>query len=272
MKPEVSVIISTYNGGKYISRAIESIISQTFSDWELIILNDGSKDNTKEIVKNYADKDSRIIYIENEKNLGIYKSANKGLKLAKGEYIARIDDDDEWIDKYKLEKQVEFLDKNKDYILVGTRAVCVDEEGNCIRKYKSPVTDKAIRKDILARNPFFHSSVLFKKDVVLKLGGYSEKNKITEDYDLWLRIGQLGKFYVLPIFATKYTIRVNNITSTNLIYSYKRSIELCRKHRKNYDNYLYSLARGYVRLFIYGYILRMPIYVLINKIKRFFKN
>ena len=143
--PRISIILPTYNGAKYIRKAIESVISQNFFDWELMIINDGSTDNTEEIIEEYKSKDNRIVYIKNDSNLGIQKTFNKGLGEAKREYVARIDDDDEWIDKDKLTNQVEFLDNNQDYVLVGTGVIIVDVSDKEVVKYLVPTRDNEIR-------------------------------------------------------------------------------------------------------------------------------
>src|SRR3989344_3196134 len=101
-RPGISVLLPTYNGGRFITKAIESVLKQSFGDFELIVIDDGSSDYTPKIVEEFARKDSRIIFVKNKENLGIQKTLNRGLSLAKGIYIARIDDDDEWADKNKL--------------------------------------------------------------------------------------------------------------------------------------------------------------------------
>jgi teichuronic acid biosynthesis glycosyltransferase TuaG len=108
MNPVISIILPTYNGATYISRAIESVAAQSYTDWELLVIGDGSTDTTAGIVAEYIKKDSRIQYVKNDSNLGIQKSLNRGLHLAQGKYIARIDDDDQWIDTEKLTKQLNF--------------------------------------------------------------------------------------------------------------------------------------------------------------------
>lgn len=261
----VSIILPTYNGARYIKRAIDSVIAQTFSDWELLVIDDGSKDDTGNIVKEYTNKDSRIIYLKNEINLGIQKTLNKGLKEAKGKYIARIDDDDEWIDKDKLKKQIEFLENNKDYVLIGTGVVVVGEEGIELMRYLLPETDIEIRNKILSKNCFVHSSVVFKKDTALTFGGYDESkdSKHIEDYDLWLKLGTIGMFANLPICGLKFTQREGSISSIHKLEQFKKNINLIKKYKYKYSKYYRSIIFSYLRFKLYDiYLLLIP-----NKIK-----
>jgi glycosyltransferase involved in cell wall biosynthesis len=274
MEKIVSIILPTYNGEKYIKRAIESIIAQSFSRWELLVIDDGSVDNTKDIIVEYSSKDNRIIYLKNEVNLGIQKTLNKGLREAKGEYIARIDDDDEWIDTDKLKKQVEFLNNNPDHVLVGTGVIVIDESGLELFRYLLPEKDKNIKKKILGKNCFVHSSVMFRKDLALSLGGYSEDTAVKhiEDYDLWLKLGTVGKLANLSIYAVKFTLRGGSISSVNKIEQFKKNINLANKYKNKYPNYFGALFRSYIRIVVYGFILKSPIRFSLNKLTKFYKE
>lgn len=270
----VSIILPTYNGVQFIVNAIESVISQTFNNWELIIIDDGSTDKTGEIVLNLAQKDSRIKYLKNDKNLGIQKSLNRGLGEAKGEYIARIDDDDEWSGIDKLKKQIEFLNENLDYALVGTGVTVVDENNNKVTKYLLPEKDSDIREKILSKNCFAHSSVMFRKGVALKLGGYDESKEVlhVEDYDLWLRIGKVSKFFNLQFYGLKFMLRENAISSSNKIDQFKKDIDLVKKYKNNYPNFFRSLIFGYLRLYLYIFLKSFISKNFINKIFKFAKE
>ncbi len=272
MQNLVSIILPTYNGEKYIKRAIESVLSQTFSNWELLVIDDGSIDNTKSIVRVYNDK--RIIYLKNEVNLGIQKTLNKGIREAKGEYIARIDDDDIWCDKDKLQKQVEFLEMNTDHILVGTGVIVVDEKNKELLRYVVPQSDTEIRSKILGKNCFVHSSVLFSKDAALKFGGYdeSQNTRHLEDYDLWLKLGTIGMFHNLPIYAVRFTQREGSLSSLNKKEQFKKNLQLVHKFKNKYPNYLGALIRSYARIIIYGFILKSPIKFSLNRLIKFYKE
>lgn len=270
MNPKVSIILPTWKEAKYIKRSIESVLTQTFYSWELIIIDDGLYNERYKEIKEYIGKDKRIILLRNEENLGIQKTLNKGLKVAKGEYIARIDDDDEWISKDKLQKQVEFLDENHEYVLVGTGVIIVDEKGEELNRYLLPETDLKIRENILNRNCFCHIAIVFRKNTVIDLVGYSEEEntKHIEDYDLWFRLGLVGKFFNIPEFSVSVINRFEGVSSKNTINSSIKIIKLIKKYKNKYPHYYFSLVRSYIRLAIYLIFSRERIY----KIKNYFKN
>jgi glycosyltransferase involved in cell wall biosynthesis len=249
----------TYNGSKWISRAINSIKAQSYTDWELLVVDDGSTDNTGSIIKDLALNDHRIKYIKNDQNMGIQRSLNRGLREAMGEYIARLDDDDIWCDTEKLAKQVEFLDGNPDHIIVGTGVVMLNENGKELFRYLLPESDKTIKSRILGKNCFVHSSVVFRKDVVLSVGGYGEGEDALhfEDYDLWLRIGSLGKFANLPIYATAYTVRESSLSAVNRLYVFKKLLSHLKKHKGQYNNYYINIILAYFRYFAYSLYLKI---------------
>ncbi|MEW5805358.1 MAG: glycosyltransferase [Patescibacteria group bacterium] len=266
-KPKVSILLPTYNGEKYLAKAIQSVLAQSFEDWELLVIDDGStRKNEKgdfliqEIVKRFSERNDRVKYLRTEKNLGIQKALNRGLAEAAGEYIARIDDDDEWFDENKLVKQVEFLDKNSDYVLVGTGTIVVDEQGRELFRFLNPETDKEIRKRILAKNCFSHSSVMFRKSAVEKVGNYPETEKTlhVEDYYLWLKLGQFGKFHNLPIYGIKFMIRPGAISSKYKLKQFWHDILLVWQFRKDYPNFFFGFFRSWVRFILYGLLGFIP--------------
>src|ERR1700688_1532416 len=136
-QPRVSILLPTYNRAALLRRAVQSVFRQSFPDWELIVLDDGSTDGTEAMLKEFMGRDHRITTIRNPKNenAGIAKFLDKGLAAAKGEYIARLDDDDYWIDDDKLKKQVAFLDSHPDYVVVGTGVRVINKEGKELSRY-----------------------------------------------------------------------------------------------------------------------------------------
>ena len=188
--PKITVLMSVYIGERYLREAIDSILNQTFRDFEFLIINDGSTDSTVEILKSF--KDPRIKIINNNKNIGLTKSLNKGLRLAGGEYIARQDADDISLPR-RLEIQVAFLDKNPDYALIGSSYHQIDENGGICSLIKVLIEDSDIREGLKKQNWFGHGCVMIRKDVLQEVGGYDEKYKLAQDYDLWLRIAELYK-------------------------------------------------------------------------------
>jgi glycosyltransferase involved in cell wall biosynthesis len=187
-EPTVSVIMAVKNGGDYIHQSLNSVIKQTFSDFEIIVINDGSEDNTLAIVESLNDSRIRVY---SQKNRGVARAANRGLALARGKYIARIDHDDLWFPE-RLEKQLAYLTKNPEIVLVGSAAVILTENGYSERKLEHPTLPAEINWDLLFNNPFVHSSIIFRKDVIKKIGLYFPGPDITplDDYNFISRISE----------------------------------------------------------------------------------
>lgn len=255
----VSIILPTYNGAGVIAGAIESVLAQTFLGWELLILSDGSTDQTKDIVEHYKDK--RIVFIENEHNLGIQKTLNKGLELAKGKYIARIDDDDRWISSEKLFLQVEYLNKNKEYVLVGTNAVVVNEKGEKISSNLMPGTDSAIREKMHFKNCFLHASVLIKKTTIDAVGGYSEEKRFlhVEDYELWARLGTIGKMSNLQKTMVQLINHNESITFKNRILQAKNALHVLVLYKTKYPHFITGYFVSYCRYIFFSILKYVPI-------------
>ena len=237
----VSIILPTYNGAQWIRRAIDSVIAQTFTDWELIIVDDGSTQDLQCMFPG----DARIRYFKNEKNLGIQKTINRGLAEAKGKYIARIDDDDMWSDTAKLEKQVAFLESHPDHVLVGTGVIVVDEQGKELQRYLLPETDTVIRSKLLRKNCFVHSSVVF-RNIGIR---YSEEKNVrhAEDYELWLRLGLQGKFANLPSHSVTFTVRKQSLTGRNRVIQARRILVLAWRYKTHYPHALIGITTAFVR-------------------------
>jgi len=242
----VSVILSTYNRAGLLKKTIESVLSQTYADFELIIVNDGSADNTLEVIKNY--NDPRIRIINNEKNIGFVKSLNKGISRARGEYIARIDDDDFWVDKQKLEKQVNFLKNNSDYVLIGCGAIKINEKEREIKRFLFPQKDEEIRSIMLFTSPFIHSGAVFSKRAWQQVNGYDESLYLSQDFDLWAKLGRIGKMYNIKDYCVKLLDQKQSRTNKNI----HRHILLKQKIRKKYKKeYPYFYKAYIIGWFIY---------------------
>lgn len=180
-KPKISVVMPAYNAEKYIAEAIESILNQTYKNFEFIIVDDCSSDRTPEIIKRYAKKDKRIRYFRNKKRLGCTCSLNVGLRKSKGEYIARMDSDDISLPKRFIE-QLKLISKGFD--VVGSNIIFIDKDGN---EERMGIYSKNIGKIIKIKSPLAHPSVMFKRSFLEKVGYYNEKLKTAQDYDLWIR-------------------------------------------------------------------------------------
>ena len=251
---KVSILLPIYGRSIYLKEAIESVVAQAFQDWELIIISDPPlTPATKEIISHYIQKDKKIFFFENKTKLGFPASLNLGIKMAKGKYIARIDDDDIWCDREKLRKQIEFLEKNKGYGLVGGGAIVIDEKGKELYRFFEPETDKEIRNYILYRNPFLHSSVVFKKEIVEKIGGYNEKVPGACDYELWLRMGRLVKFYNLQDYLIKFRLptsyRDKKSVRLQRIQRTLEKIQIIKQYKKDYPHFLKAILKDYLKIF-----------------------
>lgn len=189
MPPEISVLTSVYNGEKYIKECIDSILRQTFENFEYIILNDGSTDQTQNILEEYTDKRLRIIHQE---NLGIPKSLNKGVSLCRADLIAHLDADD-YVQSHWLEKQLGFMLKNQDVVFCGSRFEELFDGKFYPQSYPFVGSDQEIRKSLCFMNIIPHSFSIFRKHSLLKAGGYDPNLVITHDYDLWIRLLEEGK-------------------------------------------------------------------------------
>ena len=180
--PLVTVLMAVYNGQVYLKGSIESILSQTYRNFEFLIINDCSTDNTLEIVKSYSD--DRIKLYSNKKNIGQTKSLNVGLKLAKGKYVARMDADDKAYPEW-LSKIVENIEKEKNITALGTSAIVINNTGTIKEIRRMPLDFDEIIFRIFFAPPINHVSVIIKRKDLIKLGGYDEEFNITQDYELW---------------------------------------------------------------------------------------
>jgi len=217
--PLVSVIMSVYNREEYVQRAIESILNQTLENFEFIIINDGSTDNTLRILEKYKKKDSRIRIID-QANKGLTKSLNIGIQISKGKFIARQDDDDISLPT-RLEKQVSFLEDNKNIVLLGTNQYEVGINSERIGKYYD---DATINQIVYLYNPIAHTSAMFIKDVFVKIGLYNEFYKTSQDFEAWMRLADVGTISMLAEPLVKRYIIDNSITNKKKFTQIKYAI------------------------------------------------
>lgn len=194
-----AVLISLYNAEKTLDKTFESLKMQTFQDFRIIAINDHSADQTLSLLKKWQEKigKDRFIIIDNTENIGLTKSLNKGLDQITEPYTARIDADDRW-ESTKLEKQIRYLGKYPHCGIVGTWYKNVSSKGE--KKIMLPVTDTAIKNSIFRQNPFAHSCVVFRTDLIKKVGLYNESTRYGQDYELWLKLFSLTTFANIPEF------------------------------------------------------------------------
>ena len=189
MSPKVSVLTSVYNGEKYIKECVDSILNQTFSDFEYVILNDGSIDQTRNILEKYTDPRLRIVHQE---NLGIPKSLNKGVSLCRTDLIAHLDADD-YVHSHWLEKQLDFMNQNQDLVFCGSQFEELFNGKLYSQSYPFVEKDYKIRESLCFMNCIPHSFTIIRKPLFLKVGGYDLNLIVAHDYDLWIRLLEKGK-------------------------------------------------------------------------------
>jgi len=195
----VSVLMSVRNGLPHIEDAISSVLGQTQISLELIVVDDGSDDGTSTLLGNLASSDERLRVLHNEISLGLTRSLNRALSVATGRYVARIDHDDLWLER-KLAQQVAYLDLHPEVGLLGTAYREADIRGRWKRDPLLPLcrTDTEIRDALYRFNPFFHSSILIRRELLVALGGYHEGYRYAQDYELWTRVLSRTQAATLP--------------------------------------------------------------------------
>ncbi len=195
-EPLVSVVLPVYNGAADVDKAVRSVLAQTFTDYELIVINDGSKDNSAEILESLRDPRIRLIH---QANAGLAATLNRGIALARGRYIARQDQDD-LSHPERLARQIAFLESNPGYGLLGTAAEIWVGDRQTDRAHDHPSAHASLQFELLFNNPFVHSSVMMRKSVVDGIGGYTTDpaRQPPEDYELWSRMARVARVANLP--------------------------------------------------------------------------
>lgn len=244
----ISIVIATKNGGRFLSRSVASIERQTEKEIEVIIVSDGSTDDTVLITQELARTRPFIKIIKLENNVGPGLARNIGIKEAKGNYIALLDDDDEWVDEDKLKTQKSFLDEHPEYVLVGAAETeFISEDGKLLELYKPETDNLDIRNKILISNQFITSSVMFRKDSFEKVGSFAAMY-LCEDYDLWLRLAQQGKVANIQNCKTRYYSRLSGTQKSNKHKMNKIVLELVKKYKKNFPHPWVAIIAAYVRI------------------------
>jgi glycosyltransferase involved in cell wall biosynthesis len=185
-KPKISVVMPFYNAAVFLDESIKSILEQSFTDFEFIIINDGSTDDSDFIIKKYLN-DNRIKYIKNSKNEGISHNLNLGIEMAKADIIARMDGDDV-ATPFRLVEQYNFLEANKDISIVGSFAKVINEVGEQIREMKYATEPSEIKRRCFYYGPFLHPTVMYRKDAIKAVGMYKKEFFVCEDLDMFLRL------------------------------------------------------------------------------------
>jgi len=224
--PKVTVLMSVYNGERYLKEAVDSILRQTFEDFEFLIINDGCSYKATEIINSY--NDSRMRIINNQKNIGLSKSLNKGLAIARGNYIARMDADDISLPG-RLAKQVNFLETHQDVDVLGSAVQIIgdDEKPSIICQF--PTVHGYIKWCLYFYNPIPHPTVMMRRQALERAGGYSSSMIYAQDYDLWRRMSGVARFANLPDVLLYLRKHESNISNSHLIQQWKDSIKISRQ-------------------------------------------
>ncbi len=292
------------NGEKYLNRAIESVLGQSFSDFEFVIINDGSTDKTEEVIKSYHDQ--RIVYLRNDQNLGLAKSFNIGIRVARGQFIARMDADDISITD-RFEKQLYFLEKHKDVDIIGSSVILINKDGRRLKKIKRPTNHIEIKWQSLFSTPLFHPTVMARSEV-LKENLFDESYHNSEDYELWSRLlfttdtrfANISEPLLLyRTFSNSFTQKLDSdkraVSAENTMKNIERYIQI-NSHEKNILTllrqdqvlsfrdlwtilYIYlKAARIFCEkekikvsrsLFIYSKLFSLFVFLIKNKVKHF---
>ncbi len=272
-QPLVSVIIPVYNRKEYIGLAIASVLAQTYKSVEIIVADDHSNQAVFEEIQKEVAKFPGVTLVRTAKNIGPAGAANRGIAAAKGKYIAILDDDDQWVDPKKLEKQVEFLEKNPDYVLTGGGFIAVNKQGSVLRKRVFKEHDADIKGGLLVKNPIAHSTVVFRKDAYDKTRGYPE-NISFGDWAFWLELGKHGKFYNFQEHFTHYLDHqgFGGMHGREMRRNLGKQIALKGKYKNYYPGYYRSIGMSAAR-YAYSFVVQDPsIDVLVFAYKKLFKE
>ena len=229
--PRVSVLMSVYNGERYLRYAIESILVQTFTNFEFIIVDDYSTDRTPEILDQYTDP--RIVRLKNDTNLGLTKSLNRGLAVARGQYVARQDADDVSLPE-RFERQGLYLETHSECVLVGTAYDLIGDQGEVMVQITPLTESQAIKPALQTFNRFVHGSVMMRRDSLMQVGGYREAFKRSQDYDLWLRLTERYEVANLPevLYQFRQTKETISFESFSEQEAYAEITRICARRRQ----------------------------------------
>ena len=196
-EPTVSVFMCVQNESAWVANSIESILGQTFADFELLITDDGSMDGTGAILREFERRDSRVRTFSHGKNRGLASSLNEQIGLARGRYVARMDGDD-IARPDRLQTQVTFLDEHPRVGIVGSYCREIDTEGRPVCLWERPTEDADLQRALLRYNPFIHSTIMLRKEIFSKTGPYDSSYRYAQDYELWLRAAQQFELANIP--------------------------------------------------------------------------
>lgn len=226
--PILSVLMPVFNSEQFVAEAINSILNQSFKDFEFLILDDASTDKSSEIIKEYATRDSCIKAFQNEKNLGVVESRNKLINLSKGKYIAWIDSDDIAFEN-RFEEQIKFLEKHPEIGMVGAYPIIIDENGKEIGKWLFETDPQKLKIELFFHSPFLSSSVMIRKNC-LPQNFYDSRFHVAEDFDLYSKISEHCGAANIPEFLVKYRINSKGLSRSNTEKMEHLSVQVIKEH------------------------------------------
>lgn len=259
----VSVVVPCYNCERFLREAVQSILGQTFRDFELLLINDGSTDRTPEIFREFAAQDPRVRLLKNEMNSGICVALNKGLDAAQGEFVCRMDSDDLAMPD-RLEKQTAFLRERPGIVACGSHLIMIDESGREIGRRRYELDPARITKDKFLRSPLAHPAVMIRRSVLEEHRiRYSERFRYAECYDMWMRLSKYGDLANLDAFLLRYRLTDTATKSVHCKESLRSTIRL-RAH------YLTREAgwKAYVMFFLEAALLCLPARVILSLFRK----
>ncbi len=267
-KPLVSVVMPVFNAERTIKKSIESILHQTFKDFEFIIINDASKDKTISIIRSYKSRDKRIRLINSAHNLNIARSLNIGVAVARADLIARMDGDD-ISDPERIKTQYLFLKQHQEVAIVGTNISIIDDHKIEVWKREYPTSSKDLKSIMFRYSPFAHPTVMFRKKIFEEFGGYNPKMVPCEDIDFWFKAGVKYNFGNIPRTFLRYTLSDlsgsrYNLRDTELL-GFKIKINAIKKlgYRPNIYDIFYNLLE-FLSLWLMPSNFRVKLYNILR--------
>lgn len=255
MEQKISIVLPCYNAASTLNETLESINRQLLEEFELVIINDGSKDSTLQIIKSFPFRNGIKVNLISRENKGFLKSLAEGINVCEGDLIARIDSDDIW-EKNHLSLIVPYF-KDEKLVLVGSNATIINSKGEVLGKTSLPCTDKEIRRRFLNDNVFVHSSVVFRKEAYLKTTGYlcgnDEKAMHIADYNLWVELSAFGKVCNINECTLKYRYLDNSMSRTvNRKNNYEARLSVQKKaysiYKMHFFYHLFCVTKTYMRI------------------------
>jgi glycosyltransferase involved in cell wall biosynthesis len=235
--PRVSILMLTFNRAEWISAAIESIVNQHRQDWELIVVHDGPNEAIAKVMAEWEKRDSRVRYFRRLQPGNIAEATNFGLAQAKGDYIAILDDDDRWATPDKLDKQITFLDESPAYVACGGGVIVTDSNARETLRYLKPEKDQDIKRVALIANPIAHSTAMYRRDAIEKCGGYDVSLAGFQDWDVWLKLGSIGKLYNFQEYFLYYTIWEGGGSFQQQKKNTRSALTIVSRHRSAYSGF-----------------------------------